>query len=139
LVCNLFFFSFIPTHNPIQHPMHIYISKLNVIWNLGAFLVLLKSPWWARFNRVNFTIFRAKMWKILIFEWILLLKIQTNYKNWVSKEKSVKLSMCSHLGQRPCYTSYALYNGWERYEKKFGRMAHRGCSPHNKPGTHKMI
>jgi len=137
-----FFFSFIPTHNPIQHPMHIFISKLNVIWNLGAFLVLLKSPWWARFNRVYFTIFRAKVWKILIFEWILLLKIQTNCKNWVGKENSVELSMCSYLGQRPCYTSHALYNGWERYEKKNwkgGRESHRGCSPHNNPSTHKMI
>jgi hypothetical protein len=45
-------------------------------WNLGAFLVLLESPWWVKFNRVYFTIFRAKVWKILIFEWILLLKIQ---------------------------------------------------------------
>jgi hypothetical protein len=36
--------------------------------------------------------------KILIFEWILLLEIQTNCKNWVSKEKSVELSMCLHLG-----------------------------------------
>jgi hypothetical protein len=33
-----------------------------------------------------FTIFRAKVWKILIFEWILLLEIQTNCKNWVCKE-----------------------------------------------------
>jgi hypothetical protein len=30
---------------------------------------------------------RAKVWKILICEWILLLEIQTNYKNWVWKEK----------------------------------------------------
>ncbi len=38
------------------------------------------------FNGVFFTIFRAKVWKILIFEWILLLEIQTNCKNWVCKE-----------------------------------------------------
>ncbi len=38
------------------------------------------------FNRVHFRIFRAKVWKILIFEWILLLEIQTNCKNWVCKE-----------------------------------------------------
>ncbi len=31
-----------------------------------------------RFNRVYVTIFRAKVWKKLLFEWILLLKIQTN-------------------------------------------------------------
>jgi hypothetical protein len=60
-----------------------------------------KGPWrWVRFNRVYFTIFRAKVWKILIFEWIPLLKIQTNCKNWVWKEKSVESSLCSHLGQR---------------------------------------
>ncbi len=61
-------------------------------------------------------------------------------KNWVWKEKSVEPSMCSQLGQPPCYTSHALYNRWERYEKKLeGREGHRGCSPHNNPGTHKMI
>jgi hypothetical protein len=29
-----------------------------------------------RFNRVYFSIFKAKVWSILIFEWILLLEIQ---------------------------------------------------------------
>jgi hypothetical protein len=48
--------------------------------------VLLESPQQVRLNRAYFTIFRAKVWKILIFEWILFLEIQ---KNWVSKEKSV--------------------------------------------------
>jgi hypothetical protein len=33
------------------------------------------------------------------FEWILLLEIQTNCKNWVCKQNSVEPSMCSHLGQ----------------------------------------
>jgi hypothetical protein len=65
-------------------------------WKLGTFLLILESLWWLRFNRVYFTIFKAKVWKILIFEWILLLEIQTNCKNWVRKEKSVELSMCSH-------------------------------------------
>ncbi len=36
------------------------------------------------------------MWKILIYEWILLLKTQTNCKSWVQEEKSVEPSMCSH-------------------------------------------
>jgi len=36
--------------------------------NLGVFLVLLESPQQVRFNRVYFTIFRAKVWKILIFK-----------------------------------------------------------------------
>jgi hypothetical protein len=64
-----------------------------------------KAPWrWVRFNRVYFIIFKAKVWKILIFEWILLLKIQTNCKNWVWKEKSVESSMCSHLGRFNVFT-----------------------------------
>ncbi len=63
-----------------------------VYWNLEVFLVLLESPWQVRFNRVYFTIFRAKVWKILNFEWILSLKIQTNCKNWVWKENSVEPS-----------------------------------------------
>ncbi len=50
-------------------------------WNLEVFLMLLESPPHLRFNRVYFIIFRAKVWKILIFDWILLLKIQTNRKN----------------------------------------------------------
>ncbi len=33
---------------------------------MGAFLVLLESLQWVRFNRVYFTIFKAKVWKILI-------------------------------------------------------------------------
>ncbi len=44
-------------------------------------------------------IFRTKVWKLLFFEWILLLEIQTNCKNWVWKENSLEASMCSHLGQ----------------------------------------
>jgi len=38
------------------------------------------------------------MWKILIVEWILLLKIQTNCKNWVWKEKSVD-PQCVHIAE----------------------------------------
>ncbi len=50
--------------------------------------MLLESPGQGRFNRVCF---KTKVWKILIFEWILLLEIQTNCKSWVWKEKSVEL------------------------------------------------
>jgi hypothetical protein len=70
--------------------------KLKLYWNLKAFLVFLESPGQVTFNRVYFRIFKAKVWKILIFECILLLEIQTNCKNWVWKGKSVKPSMCSH-------------------------------------------
>jgi hypothetical protein len=56
----------------------------------------LESPWQGRFNRIYFTIFKAKVWKILIFQWILVLEIQTNCKNWVWKEKPIEPSMSSH-------------------------------------------
>jgi len=35
-------------------------------WNLRAFLVLLESPWQGRFNRIYFTIFKAKVWKAVM-------------------------------------------------------------------------
>jgi hypothetical protein len=45
------------------------IEIKNFIGFSGHGLVLLESPWQVRFNRVfYFTIFRAKEWKILIFE-----------------------------------------------------------------------
>jgi hypothetical protein len=58
--------------------------------------VFLECPGQVRFNIVYFTIFKAKVWKILIFECILLLEIETNCKNCVWKGKSVKPSMYSH-------------------------------------------
>jgi len=67
----------------------VKLRSPKVYWNLGVFLVILESPWQVQFNKVYSTIFRAIVWKILIFEWILLLKIQKIYKNWVWKEKSV--------------------------------------------------
>jgi hypothetical protein len=51
--------------------------------------MLLESLQPCRFNRVYFTIPRAKVWEILIFDWILLLEIQTNC--W--KEKSGALNV----------------------------------------------
>jgi len=44
------------------------------------------------------------VWKVLIFEWILLLETQKNCKNWVWKEKSGELS-CVHIwANNTCYT-----------------------------------
>ncbi len=67
----------------------IFSMKLNKIkienCNLGAFFVV-GRPQQVRFNKVYFIIFRIKVLKILIFEWILLLEIQTNCKNGVWKE-----------------------------------------------------
>jgi hypothetical protein len=59
------------------------LNKIKTEVELGVLLVLLESPQQVRFNRVYFTIFRAKVWKRLIFEWILLVEIQKNCKNWV--------------------------------------------------------
>jgi hypothetical protein len=78
-------------------------------WNLKIVTGIWGLSWccwkalreWVRSNWVYFTIFRAKAVKdILIHEWILLLEIQKNRKNWVyGKKNHVKLSMCSHLGR----------------------------------------
>ncbi len=75
------------------------IENWKVYWNLGVFLVLSESLWDFIFNRVYFTIFRAKVWKIFIFEWILLLKIQTNRKN-LSLEGRIRWALkdVSHCG-----------------------------------------
>ncbi len=55
------------------------------IW--GRSWCFLERPlWlWVRFNKIEFTftIFRAKVWKTLILEWILLVEIQTIWKIWV--------------------------------------------------------
>jgi hypothetical protein len=80
-------------------PWNLNKIKTEHCMDLGVFLVLLENLWRVKFNKVYFTIFKAKVWKILIFEWILLMEIQTNCKNWFWKEKSVEPSMCSHLGQ----------------------------------------
>jgi len=83
----------------IDHSMKIKWNwNCKLYWNLGALLVLLESPWQIKSNRFYFTIFRARVWKILIFERILLIEIQTNCKNWVWKENLVEPSMCSYLG-----------------------------------------
>jgi len=86
----------------LNHFLNIKLNKIETenftgIW--GHSWCCWKALGWVRFNRVHFTIFRAKVWKILLFEWILLLEIHKNYKNWVWKEKSVEPSICSHLGQ----------------------------------------
>jgi len=59
-------------------------------------VVLLESALEVRFNRVYFTIFRAGLWKILNFEWILLLEIQTNCKNLGLGGKINRAPKCVH-------------------------------------------
>jgi hypothetical protein len=55
--------------------------------------MLLESPLQVSFNRVYFIIFEVEVWKMLIFEWILLLEIQKNCKNWVWYGKSAEPSI----------------------------------------------
>jgi hypothetical protein len=54
----------------------IKTENFSGIWE--RFFGVVEKPQWVGFNGVYFTIFKANVWKILIFEWILLLKIQTN-------------------------------------------------------------
>jgi len=65
--------------------------------NVINFLVLLESLQGVRFNKFYFTIFRAKVWKILIFEWILLLEIQTNCEKLGFKGKTSWSPQCAHI------------------------------------------
>ncbi len=66
--------------------------KLNRSWkfrrNWNVPLVLLERCWWAGFNGIYLVRFGFKMWEILIFKWILSLKIQINSKNPGSGRKN---------------------------------------------------
>jgi hypothetical protein len=59
-------------------------SKLNRSWkfqrNWNVPLVLLERSWWAEFNDFFWIRFGFRMWEILIFKWLLSLKIQINSK-----------------------------------------------------------
>jgi hypothetical protein len=61
--------------------------EIKTILEFWGILGVIQSCQQVRFNKVYSTIFKAKVWKILMFEWILLLEFQKNYKNWVWKEK----------------------------------------------------
>jgi hypothetical protein len=76
------------------------IETENCIGIWEVFLLALESPWQVRFNRVYFTIFRAKVCKKrLKFEWILLLEIQTNCRKLGLEGNIIwALNVCSHLG-----------------------------------------
>ncbi len=76
--------------------------KLNHSWkfqkNWNVPLVLLERSWWARFNGIYFVRFGFKMWEILIFKWILPLKIQINSKKSGFERKN-QLRTLKQLGQ----------------------------------------
>ncbi len=80
----------------------IFLININKIINRifysnpKVYLVLLESNCWVRFSEIYFIIFILKVWKILNFKWILLLKIQTNY-NKLGLERKMSW-VCSHLG-----------------------------------------
>ncbi len=84
-------------------------------WNLGVFLMLLESIQRATFNRVYFTIPRAKVWEILIFEQILLIELQTNCKN-CKMEGKILSPQCVHTwanstGDTKCLKSSTTSQG----------------------------
>jgi hypothetical protein len=60
-------------------------------WNVPLF-VLLERSWWAGFHGIYLVRFGFKMWEILmIFKWVLLLKIQINSKRpGFGRKKSVE-------------------------------------------------
>ncbi len=77
--------------------------------------MLLESLQQGRFNRVYFTIPRAKVWEILIFEWILLLEIQTNCKK-LRLEGKILSPQCVHswangTGDTKCLKSSTTSQG----------------------------
>jgi hypothetical protein len=81
---------------------HFLNEKLNKIeteklyWNLGAFLLVLLESSLVMSNLIEFIsqFSELRCRRYWVFEWILLVEIQSNYKNWVWKP--VELSMCSH-------------------------------------------
>jgi hypothetical protein len=75
--------------------------------NPKVYLVLLESSCQIKFNEIYFIIFIFKVWRILNFEWILLLKIQTNYKNLGLKWKMKnELSVFTLVANNTCYVIY---------------------------------
>ncbi len=58
--------------------------KSNRSWNFqrnsNVPLVLLERFWWAGFSEIHLVGFGFKMWKILIFQWFMLLKIHISSK-----------------------------------------------------------
>ncbi len=73
LIIEPFFFS--------QWKINKIETEKNYIGNWGHAWWYWKALKQVRFNRVYFTIFRAKVWKMLIFECSLLQEIPTNCKN----------------------------------------------------------
>jgi hypothetical protein len=77
--------------------------------------MLLESIQRATFNRVYFTIPRAKVWEILIFEQILLIELQTNCKN-CKMEGKILSPQCVHTwanstGDTKCLKSSTTSQG----------------------------
>ncbi len=72
----------------------------------------LESFWQVRFNRIYFTMFEGKVWKIWIFEWILSLKIHQIAKIGFERENQFSLQ-CVHT-----YLNLTSYNNINLKKKK---------------------
>jgi hypothetical protein len=77
---------------------------------LGVLLVLSKSLQQVKFNRVYFIIFRAKLWKILIFESILLLEIQNKLQKLVLNGKIQSSPQCVHTAK---FRHFSILKMWK--------------------------
>jgi hypothetical protein len=77
-------------------------------WNLRAFLVLLERPQQLRFNQVYFTIFRAKVWKILIF-WVYFVARISNKLQKLGLEGKISwaFNVCAHIVE---FRNFQLWN-----------------------------
>jgi hypothetical protein len=68
--------------------------KLNCSWkfwrNWNVPFVLLKRPWWTRFDGIYLVRFGFKMWQINIFKWFLPLKFKINSKKPSFERKNLE-------------------------------------------------
>ncbi len=84
---------------------HSFHSHLNVWMEIKVLL-----PLWVGFNRVYFTIFRAKVWKIVIFEWICCWKFKKIAKFGFGRKKSVEPSILATLLNLEIFNSKNVKN-----------------------------
>jgi hypothetical protein len=97
--------------------------KSNGIGILGVISVFLESPWWVKFNRVYFINFGAKVWKILVFEWIFVVEISNKLQKILGLEGKLSWALnVFTLGPTTQGTLVTMnwwrrtWNGWIRGE-----------------------
>jgi hypothetical protein len=81
--------------SPLKIKLNRRSWKFQRNWSVP--LVLLESSWCTGFNRIYLVRFGFRMWEILIFEWFLLLKIQTDSESQ-GLEGKIQWRTWEHLG-----------------------------------------